>query len=265
MVKSQFDVIYPCLDDITNESIEAIEVIANVYFETHHEILENPPSNVMINDNIESIEATEVIANEYFEMHHVILENPPSNAVINDPIEILNSQKILTNVLVSDNSGNSFGTNTVQIDIPSSQLAGSIKSVSPAILPSASSDVHENHSSNIIISTGNHPSSADQPDGSTQTDLEKLVSLKGKHFKNPCIAYLNINSLRGNKFIQLKEMLNSVKPEILCIDETKLTSDFTTANSISRGTIIHPFEEIEFKIQMPLTLGEGKLYILKRI
>ena len=64
MVKSQFDdVIYPCLDlpthDIANESIEATEVIANGYFEMHHEILENPPSNAMINDPIEKSQFSE--------------------------------------------------------------------------------------------------------------------------------------------------------------------------------------------------------------
>ena len=165
--------------------------------------------------------------------------------------------------MVSDNSRNSFGTNTVQIDIPAAQLAGPIKSVSPAILPSVSSDVHENHSSNIIISTGNHPSSADQPDGSTQTDLEKLVSLKGKHFKNPCIAYLNINSLRGNKFIQLKEMLNSVKPEILCIDETKLTSDFTTAQFYIEGYHYPPFRRDRIQNPNATHFGGGKIVYIK--
>ena len=55
----------------------------------------------------------------------------------------------------------------------------------------------------------------------TQGDLHTFYNLKTKKFKNPCIAYLNINSLRGDKFTQLKEMMSFVKPEILCIDETK--------------------------------------------
>ena len=60
-------------------------------------------------------------------------------------------------------------------------------------------------------------------------DLQTFYNLKSKNFKNPCIAYLNTNSLRGDRFTQLKEMVSIVKTEILCIDETKRTSDFPTA------------------------------------
>ena len=60
-------------------------------------------------------------------------------------------------------------------------------------------------------------------------DLGKLKELRSKYVKNPCLAYLNINSLRGNKFHQLKGLLKELPLEILCIDETKLTPDFTTA------------------------------------
>ena len=46
----------------------------------------------------------------------------------------------------------------------------------------------------------------------TNVDLQTFYNLKLKNFKNPCIAYLNINSLRGDKFTQLKEMVSFVKP-----------------------------------------------------
>jgi len=61
---------------------------------------------------------------------------------------------------------------------------------------------------------------------SSKGDLQTFYNLKTKNFKNPCISYLKINSLRGDKFTQLKEILSFVKPEILCIDETKLIPDF---------------------------------------
>ena len=72
-------------------------------------------------------------------------------------------------------------------------------------------------------------------------DLHKFYNLRLKNFKNPCIAYLNINSLRGDKFIQLKEILDFAKPDILCIDETKLTSDFPTAQFHIEGYHYPPF------------------------
>jgi len=72
-------------------------------------------------------------------------------------------------------------------------------------------------------------------------DLQTFYNLKSKNFKNPCIAYLNINSLRGDKFTQLKEMVSFVKPEILCIDETKLTSDFPRAQFHIDGYNYPPF------------------------
>ena len=96
---------------------------------------------------------------------------------------------------------------------------------------------------------------------STNVDLETFYNLKSKNFKNPCIAYLNINSLRGDKFTQLKEMLSYVKPEILCIDETKLTSDFSTAQFHIDGYHYPPFRRDRPQQISSTYYGGGKLFM----
>ena len=58
--------------------------------------------------------------------------------------------------------------------------------------------------------------------GNLEDDLDLLNSLNSKYTNNPSIGYLNINSLRGDKFIELKNMLRIAKVDILCLDETKL-------------------------------------------
>ena len=98
---------------------------------------------------------------------------------------------------------------------------------------------------------------------STNVDLETFYNLKSKNFKNPCIAYLNINSLRGNKFIQLKEMLSFVKPEILCIDETKLTPDFPTAQFHIDGYHYPPFRRDRPQRISSTHFGGGKIVYVK--
>ena len=75
----------------------------------------------------------------------------------------------------------------------------------------------------------------------TQGDIVKFKNLKDKHFNNPCLAYLNINSLRGDKFHELKEIIKPTLPEIVCIDETKLTSGFTTDQFHIEGYQYPPF------------------------
>ena len=76
-------------------------------------------------------------------------------------------------------------------------------------IPSNISEIAENNSS-ATLENIQTTCSEQQANESTQIGLEKLATLKSKHFKNPCISYLNINSLRGDKFLQLKEMLTSV-------------------------------------------------------
>ncbi|MDP6888359.1 MAG: hypothetical protein QGG68_09375 [SAR324 cluster bacterium] len=98
----------------------------------------------------------------------------------------------------------------------------------------------------------------------TECDLANLKNLKNKNFLNPCIAYLNINSLRGNKFTQLKEMLNSIaKPEILCIDETKLTPDFPTAQFHIEGYHFPPFRRDRPQRINSTQYGGGKIVYVK--
>ena len=60
-------------------------------------------------------------------------------------------------------------------------------------------------------------------------DLTELKSLREKYIQNPQIGYLNINSLRGDKFLYLRDILLNTPIDIFCVDETKLTYDFTDA------------------------------------
>ena len=94
-------------------------------------------------------------------------------------------------------------------------------------------------------------------------DLEKLSSLRTKNYKNPCISYLNINSLRGNKFAQLKEILTSIEPDILCIDETKLTPDFPTAQFYIEGYHFPPFRRDRIQTTNTTHFGGGKIVYIK--
>jgi len=98
---------------------------------------------------------------------------------------------------------------------------------------------------------------------SKQIGIQKISELRNKNFKNPCIAYLNINSLRGDKFIQLKEMLNTIKPEIVCIDETKLTPDFPTAQFHIDGYHYPPFRRDRPQRLNSSHYGGGKIVYVK--
>ena len=71
--------------------------------------------------------------------------------------------------------------------------------------------------------------SEDKSDPKTKNDLSLLKELNKKYLNNPSIGYLNINSLRGNKKLELDEMLKENKIDILCIDETKLSSEIPTS------------------------------------
>lgn len=59
--------------------------------------------------------------------------------------------------------------------------------------------------------------------------LEQLQTLRMKYTNNPSIGYLNINSIRSNKFSQLQEICNPINIDIFCIDETKLTPELPTS------------------------------------
>ena len=59
--------------------------------------------------------------------------------------------------------------------------------------------------------------------------LSELVNVRKKYLSNLFIGYLNINSLRGDRFRLLEDLLIHTPFEIIFIDETKLTNDFTDA------------------------------------
>ena len=58
-------------------------------------------------------------------------------------------------------------------------------------------------------------------------------------------------------------MLDSVKPEILCIDETKLTSDFTTAQFHIDGYHYPPFRRDRIQNINSTHFGGGKIVYVK--
>ena len=67
---------------------------------------------------------------------------------------------------------------------------------------------------------------SDQPNlDDIDLDLEGLKDLKSKHFHNPFISHLNINSLRY-KITELREILTKSNLEILTVSETKLDDQF---------------------------------------
>ena len=138
-----------------------------------------------------------------------------------------------------------FNISTPNITVISMDNA---QSVSP--IPTVSNNV-----SNAVPNASN--------DELTQGDLHKFASLRTKNFKNPCIAYLNINSLRGDKLTQLKEMLGLVKPDILCIDETKLTPDFPTSQFHIDGYHFPPFRRDRPQRINSTHYGGGKIVYVK--
>ena len=94
-------------------------------------------------------------------------------------------------------------------------------------------------------------------------DVEKLSSLRIKNYKNPCISYLNINSLRGNKFVQLTDILKYIGSDILCIDETKLTPDFPTTQFQIEGYKFPPFRRDRTQPINTTHFGGGKIVYIK--
>ena len=93
-------------------------------------------------------------------------------------------------------------------------------------------------------------------------DLNKWISLRNKYTANPCIAYLNINSLRGNKFTEIREICKKAPPDIFCIDETKLTDDFPDAQFALENYQYPPFRR-DRKAKQNCHYGGGKLVFIK--
>ena len=66
-------------------------------------------------------------------------------------------------------------------------------------------------------------------------NIDLLSNLLLNYPKNPSIGYLNINSLRGNKILQLQNIFEKEKIGILCIDETKLSTEIPTSRMHIHG------------------------------
>ena len=60
------------------------------------------------------------------------------------------------------------------------------------------------------------------------SDISDLIKIREQYTNNLVLGYLNINSLK-NKIINLREVVDNVLIDILCIDETKLDDTFPDA------------------------------------
>ena len=58
-------------------------------------------------------------------------------------------------------------------------------------------------------------------------DIDRFFELRTKYYKNPMLAFLNINSLR-NKIIDLREIAERCLPDLFLIEETKLNPSIKT-------------------------------------
>ena len=75
--------------------------------------------------------------------------------------------------------------------------------------------------------------------------LKRLKIIRNKYLSNPLIGYLNINSLRGDKFLLLKDIISDCPIEVLCVDKTKLSYDYTDAQFLIDGYQYPPFRTYE--------------------
>ena len=107
----------------------------------------------------------------------------------------------------------------------------------PNIGPNAEFNIEEVINQNISVQNNDVASPlpntlhAENLDGS----LKDINILRKKHLANPFIGYLNINSLRGDKFPILKDVLLENPLDLICIDETKLTYDFPDSQFYIEG------------------------------
>ena len=122
----------------------------------------------------------------------------------------------LTNITQLENQ-----TQTNHQHISSENIQHSSSSTPPV-------DIEGDSSSSLPVDIG-EDSSSTTPPVDIEGDLVLLNQLRTKYTNNPSIGYLNINSLRGQKFSQLEEICKLSKIDILCIDETKLTSEIPTS------------------------------------
>lgn len=110
----------------------------------------------------------------------------------------------------------------------------------------------------LLSNTLSPSSEENNPSG----DLNTLNTLRSKYTNNPSIGYLNINSLRGNKFSQLQEMCKMGAIDILCIDETKLTSEMPTSRFYIEGYQYPPIRRDRI-CSSQNSYGGGKLVYIR--
>ena len=93
-------------------------------------------------------------------------------------------------------------------------------------------------------------------------DIDLLSNLISKYPKNPSIGYLNINSLRGNKILQLQNIFEREKIGILCIDETKLSEEIPTSRLHIHGYQYPPHRR-DRPQKTTNSFGGGKLVYIR--
>jgi len=93
-------------------------------------------------------------------------------------------------------------------------------------------------------------------------DLNIFRSMRRKYHSNPLLGYLNINSLRGDKFRLLRDLITNIPIEILCLDETKLTNDFNDALFFIEGYQFPPYRRDRSSCNTR-NIGGGKMVFIK--
>jgi hypothetical protein len=219
--------------DVSNE-IFINETDINQNHETQNEISQNlieaSNENVSdLNENSQNINENEISNqnidnNEYSILPIIENENPNGMVTFNDP----NTYDIVSS---------SIPTPALS-DIPS-------LSYTPLLSDTASlSDIPSDSLDNL------------------EGDLELLKDLISKYTTNPSIGYLNINSLRGDKFQQLENICKTSKIDILCIDESKLSPEIPTSRIHIDGYKYPPLRRDRIQ-KTPNSFGGGKVVYIR--
>ena len=180
-----------------------------------------------------------------------------------DDVEFLDVRSIFDNTPPIELNAETFDINNETFDATTNN-SRLIFDTTPSIetnaenfdISSSASNFIENcplstHSLHSIVNPGNL-------DGS----LSNLSQIRKEHLSNPFIAYLNINSLRGNKLHLLRDVLTEIPLDIICIDETKLTCDFPDFQFNIDGYQHPPYRRDRNKKLS--TRGGGKMVYVKK-
>ena len=166
---------------------------------------------------------------------------------------------------------NHVETQRDMIITPSTTPTHTIDNISPNINDDTNFPLHPRYPIPFSVDTPNHEDSRmnenTYPQVSTSpsdanNDLDLIKDLRKKYQNNPAIGYLNINSLRGQKFSQLEQISKICELDILCIDETKLTPEIPTAKFSIPGYQYPPIRRDRIS-KNPNSHGGGKLVFIK--